>query len=139
MTSAVLSSATALARSAEKRKRSRGKLLRELQRMSKKMVEQDGLLNHSQAALVLDVTPARVTELVNLGTLERFDFLGRTYVSVKEVVARRKADVTAGRPRRGKLKRIAVAAKVVARNDPAQWVQGGPVPSESAERSSRKK
>jgi hypothetical protein len=59
--------------------------------MSKAMVDEKGLLNHSQAALILGVTPARVTELVRLGKLTRFDFLGRTYVSVKEVNARCKA------------------------------------------------
>ena len=103
------------------------------------MSEQEGLLNHSQAALFLDVTPARVTELVNLGTLKRFNFLGRTYVSVKEVMDRRKADVGAGRPRSGKLKALALTAKVLARNDPAQWVQGGPVAEKRTERSKRKK
>jgi len=140
MSSAVLSSATALARSPKKRKRSRRGLLRELREMSKEMSEQEGLLNHSQAALFLDVTPARVTELVNLGTLRRFDFLGRTYVSVKEVMDRRKADVAAGRPRRGKLvERLALTAKVLARNDPAQWVQGGPVSEKRSERSERQK
>ena len=140
MTSAVVSSATVLARSSEKRKRSRRELLRELREMSKAMSEEEGLLNHSQAALFLDVTPARVTELVNLRTLTRFEFLGRTYVSVKEVMDRRKADFAAGRPRRGKLvERLALTAKVLARNDPAQWVQGGPVSEKRAERSKRKK
>ena len=33
------------------------------------------------------------------GKLQRFEFLGRTYVSVKEVMERRMADVWAGRPR----------------------------------------
>jgi hypothetical protein len=107
--------------------------------MSMTMREEEGLLNHSQAALILDVTPARVTELVNLGLLKRYDFLGRTYVSVKEIMDRRKADVGAGRPRRGKLKSIAIAAKVVARSDPMQFVQGGPVTGKSTTRSAGKK
>jgi hypothetical protein len=139
MSSAVISSATALARSPEKRKRSQTDLLRELRQMRKEMSEQEGLLNHSQAALFLDVTPARVTELVNLGTLRRFDFLGRTYVSVKQVMERRKRDVGTGRPRGGKLAALALTAKVLARNDPAQWVQGGPVSEKRSERSERKK
>ena len=139
MSTATVLSATELARSPEKRKRSRPELLRELRQMSKTMAEQEGLLNHSQAALILDVTPARVTELVNLGLLKRYDFLGRTYVSVKAVMERQNADVGAGRPRRGKLKSLAVAAKVVARSDPAQWAQGGPVTGKSTTRSGRKK
>lgn len=107
--------------------------------MSKEMREQEGLLNHSQAALILDVTPARVTELVNLGTLKRFDFLGRTYVSVKQVLKRRDADRGAGRPRHGKLvQRLALTTKILARNDAVQWVQGGPVAEKRAERSGRK-
>jgi hypothetical protein len=108
--------------------------------MSKEMAEQEGLLNHSQAALFLDVTPARVTELVNLGALKRFEFLGRTYVSVKQVMERRKAGWGVGRPRRGKLvERLALTAKVLARNDSAQWVQGGPVSEKRAGRSKGKK
>jgi hypothetical protein len=107
--------------------------------MSKTMKAEEGLVNHSQGALILDVTPARVTELVNLGLLKRYDFLGRTYVSVKEIMDRRNADVGAGRPRRGKLKSIAIAAKIVAHSDPVQFVQGGPVTGKSTTRSGRKK
>ncbi len=81
-------SATVRARSSTSKERFRKDALRELQLMSKAMIQEKGLLNHSQAALILGVTPARVTELVRLGKLSRFDFLGRTYVSVKEVNAR---------------------------------------------------
>jgi len=81
-------SATVRARSSTSKGRFRKNALRELQLMSKAMVQERGLLNHSQAALILGVTPARVTELVRLGKLRRFNFLGRTYVSVKEVNAR---------------------------------------------------
>ena len=98
--------------------------------MSEAMVDEEGLLNHSQAALILDVTPARVTELVNLSKLHRFDFLGRTYVSVKEVKARREEDLKAGRPRRTFAKRVSVAVKAVLGSDAAQNRHGGILPSE---------
>ncbi len=89
------------------------------------MVREQGLLNHSQAALLLDVTPARVTDLVNLGKLTRFDFLGRTYVSAKELRARRLEDVKAGRPKRGIVKRVVVGLKAALKTDGVQAKQGG--------------
>ena len=97
----------------------------ELEAMSLAMVEEEGLLNHSQAALILDVTPARVTELVNLGRLKRFDFLGRTYVSVREVKGRREEDVKAGRPKRGVVRRVALGLKAMLKTDSLQRIQGG--------------
>ena len=111
MTNQPVTSATELARSAKKKKPSQKEIMKELVAMSDAMVDQDGLLNHSQAALVLEITPARVTELVNLGKLDRYDFLGRTYVSVRQVVERRKADIKAGRPPRGILEKISLAVK----------------------------
>jgi len=80
--------------------------------------QEDGLLNHAQAAVVLEVSTRRISELVELGKLKRHDFLGRTYVSVKDVLARRAADVKAGRPARSIGKRLAMAAKFVAKYDP---------------------
>ena len=64
---ALVMSATELSRSAEERKEAKARLNREFEEMSVVMVREKGLLNHSQAALLLDITPARVTELVNLG------------------------------------------------------------------------
>jgi hypothetical protein len=138
--SAALSiSATELARSANERKGARSGLLREFEEMSRVMVEEEGLLNHSQAALVLDITPARVTELVNLGKLKRFDFLGRTYVSVKEVRKRRDEDIKAGRPARSGLRKWKVAAKIVGKSDLPQILHGGPIPDEKKAKKPRKK
>jgi hypothetical protein len=74
------------------------KLLAEVRQMSRVSMREEGLLNHAQAAAVLDVSPRRVAELVELGKLCRFDFLGRTYVSVREVLERRSAELKAGRP-----------------------------------------
>ena len=93
-------------------------VLAELRQMSLASQQEEGLLNHAQAALVLEVSTRRVGELVELGKLKRFDFLGRTYVSVKDVMARRAADVKAGRPPRRLLgKRLKLAAKVVGKYD----------------------
>jgi hypothetical protein len=57
-------------------------------RMSAAMIEEKGLLNHAQAALVLGVSVKRIGELVRLGKLTRFDFFDRTYVSMREVCQR---------------------------------------------------
>ena len=108
----------------EKRsKRASGKsLLAELRQMSRITMREEGLLNHAQAAIVLDVSTRRVGELVELGHFTRFDFLGRTYVSLREVLVRREADVKAGRPRKTMMRRIADTAKTVAKYDPVQGV-----------------
>jgi hypothetical protein len=88
--------------------------------MSKASFEHDGLLNHAQAALILDVSTRRVGELVELGKLTRLNFLGRTYVSVREVVARRDSDIKAGRPKRTMVQRIKNTAKGLAQYDAVQ-------------------
>lgn len=85
--------------------------------MSRVSQREEGLLNHAQAAAVLEVSPRRVGELVELGKLTRYDFLGRTYVSVREILNRREADVKAGRPSRSVSQRIRAAAKVVRQYD----------------------
>lgn len=94
------------------------KVLADLRQMSRVSKQEDGLLNHAQAAAVLEVSPRRVAELVELGRLTRHDFLGRTYVSVREVLERREADVKAGRPARSIPQRIRTAARVVRNYDP---------------------
>jgi hypothetical protein len=85
--------------------------------MSRVSVRENGLLNRVQAGAVLDVTPRRIAELVELGKLTRYDFLGRTYVSVQEVLERREVDVKAGRPPRSIAQRIRTAARVVVNYD----------------------
>lgn len=101
----------------QKRNQASGGLLAELRQMSRVSVRENGLLNHAQAAVVLDISSRRVAELVELGRLTRHDFLGRTYVSVREVVERREAEVKAGRPARSIGQRIRAAAKVVSSYD----------------------
>jgi hypothetical protein len=92
-------------------------LLAELRQMSRVSKREEGLLNHVQAGAVLEVSARRVAELVELGKLTRLNFLGRTYVSVREVLERREADVKAGRPARSIAQRIRAAAKVVSNYD----------------------
>ncbi len=125
MTTALTLSATEMARSAKDRSKRKAELGRELDDMSAVMVREEGLLNHSQAALLLDITPARLTELVNLGKLTRYDFLGRTYVSVKEVKNRREQDLKAGRPVRNLAQKVAVGIKAALKTDTVQAKHGG--------------
>jgi hypothetical protein len=124
MTATSLSAATSF-HSAKSFRTSRAQRLRELDEMSKAMIEERGLLNQPQAALLLGVSPRRVAELVSLRLLKRFDFLGRTYVSVREVQERYKMDLKAGRPKRSKLELVKASLKAAVKTDAAQFRQGG--------------
>jgi hypothetical protein len=93
------------------------RILAELRQMTRASIEHEGLLNHAQAALVLDVSTRRIGELVDLGKLTRLDFLGRTYVSVKEIVQRRKADLKAGRPPGTMAQKLRKVAKIMSHYD----------------------
>lgn len=93
--------------------------------MSDAMVEEKGLLNHAQAALLLDVSTKRVGELVRLCKLTDFTFLGRKYVSMREVWARNRQELKAGRPARPITKRIAASLKAAVKHDSLQMRQGG--------------
>jgi hypothetical protein len=104
-------------RSVEARESRARKLLAEVRQMSRISQREEGLLNHAQAAAVLGVSTRRIGELVELGKLCRHDFLGRTYVSVKEVLERRNAEVKAGRPARSMAEKIRVAAKILGSYD----------------------
>jgi len=110
-----------VAEPAKKRKASLKSILKEFEDMSKMMMGEEGLLSPSQAGLVLEVSARRVSELVELGKLTRYDFLGRTYVSAREVRARREMDLKAGRPARDTLGKLKMTAKAVAQFDAAQW------------------
>ncbi len=85
--------------------------------MSRVSQQEEGLLNHVQAGAILGVSSRRVGELVELGKLTRHDFLGRTYVSVREVLQRREAEVKAGRPARSMGERARTAARVLRNYD----------------------
>src|SRR5262249_53641650 len=94
-----------------------GKLLGELRQMSRVSQREEGLLNHAQAAAVLGVSARRIGELGGFGKLCRDNFVGRTYVSVREVLERRNAEVKAGRPPRSIAQKIRIAAKIVGNYD----------------------
>ena len=106
-------------------RKEREEMGRELERMSAAMIEEEGLLNHAQAAILLDVSVKRIGELVRLGKLRRFDYLGRTYVSVCEVRVRRDQDLKAGRPPRNILQRAIGGIKAAAKTDAVQAKLGG--------------
>ena len=106
-------------------KASKADLRRELEEMSEVMVEQKGLLNVQQTAILLDVSRERIYELMELGKLKRYEFTGRVYLSYAEVQERREQDIKAGRPRRGVLERVIVGLKAAAETDKTQLKQGG--------------
>ena len=108
--------------------------------MSDAMVQEKGLLNHAQAALMLDVSTKRVGELVRLGKLTRFDFLGRTYVSMREIWQRNQQELRAGRPPRPLGRKIAASLKAAVQTDSLQVRLGGYAgPYEKAKYAERKK
>src|SRR6266513_4971176 len=125
MTEALLSSTFMLQSSVADRARARADASKEFQRMSAAMVEEKGLLNHAQAALLLDVITKRVGELVRLGKLTDFTFLGRKYVSMREVWDRNKQELKAGRPPRPVGERVAAQLKAAVKTDSAQASLGG--------------
>ena len=119
------SSTLALQASRADRAAARAQAYAELQEMSEAMVREKGLLNYAQAALLLDVSTKRVSELVRTGKLKRFDFLGRTYVSMREVGERYQQDLKAGRPRCSIGKRAVASIRASLKTDAAQAQLGG--------------
>src|SRR5947209_19863608 len=105
--SEIASSTFALQAPPADRAAAREEARRQLKKMSDAMVEEKGLLNHAQAALMLDVSTKRVCELVRLGKLTDFVFLGRKYVSMREVCDRNTQELNAGCPSRSAGQRIA--------------------------------
>jgi hypothetical protein len=103
----------------------REEMRRELQRMSDAMVEEKGLLNHAQAALILDVSTKRVGELVRQDKLHRFDFLGRTYVSMREIWERNRQELRAGLSPRPIGRRMMASLKAAVQTDSLQARLGG--------------
>jgi branched-subunit amino acid aminotransferase/4-amino-4-deoxychorismate lyase len=93
--------------------------------MSKAMVEEKGLLNYAQAALLLDRSTKRISELVRLGKLTPFDFLGRRYVSMREVGERYQRELKAGRPKQSVTKRAVASVRAALKTDPVQAKLGG--------------
>jgi len=96
--SRTVSSTLALRAAPEDRAAAREAAREQVEKMSEAMIEEKGLLNHAQAALLLDMSTKRVGELVRRGKLTAFTFLGRKYVSMREVCGRSEQDLKAGRP-----------------------------------------
>src|SRR5204863_2649840 len=113
----VASSTLALQARPADRAAARAEAYGELQEMSNAMVEEKGLLNYAQAALLLDVSTKRVSELVRTAKLRRFDFLGRAYVSMREVGERYQQDLKAGRPPQSVGKRVTAGVKAAFKTD----------------------
>jgi hypothetical protein len=63
--------------------------------------------------------------LVRTRQLSRFDFLGRTYVSVREVGERYQKELKAGRPKRSLAKRAVASVQAALKTDSAQAALGG--------------
>jgi hypothetical protein len=122
--STIVSSTFALHASPEDRAAARKEARQQVEKMSEAMIEEKGLLNHAQAALLLDVSTKRVGELVKIGKLTDFTFLGRKYVSMREVCDRNNQDLKAGRPPRPMGQRIAAQSKAASKTD-AQASPGG--------------
>src|SRR5207245_10333931 len=123
--SEIASSTFALQAPPADRAAAREEARRQLKKMSDAMVQEKGLLNHAQAALLLDVSTKRVGELVRLGKLTDFIFLGRKYVSMREVWDRNKQELKAGRPPRPMGQRVAAELKAAVKTDGAQASIGG--------------
>jgi len=121
----IASSTFALQAAPADRAAARGEAHRQFKKMSEAMIEEKGLVNHAQAALLLDVSTKRVGELVRLGKLTNFAFLGRKYVSMREIWARNQQDLKAGRPPMPKGKQIKVRLKAALKHDRLQVRQGG--------------
>jgi hypothetical protein len=122
---ALASSTFALQAPAKDRAAARQEALKEWKAMSDAMVQEKGLLNYPQAGLLLNVSTKRISELVRLGKLTRFDFMGRTYVSMLEVRDRFHQEMKAGRPPLSKGKLAVASLKAAMKHDMVQVRLGG--------------
>ena len=72
--SRIVSSTFSLRAAPEDRAAAREAARERVEKMSEAMIEEKGLLNHAQAALLLDMSTKRVGELVRRGNLTDFTF-----------------------------------------------------------------
>jgi hypothetical protein len=119
------SSTFALQGSERQRAIARQDALEQWPKMSEAMIEEEGLLNYAQAALVLNVSVKRINELVRQRTLEPFEFFGRTYVSVRQVRDRYREGLKAGFPPLTKGQRLLASLKAATKTDLNQARLGG--------------
>ena len=70
----------------------------EVEAFSKASQEEEGLLNMSQAGVYLDVSKQRVQQLVDCRKLTPFSFMGRVYISFRELKEFSRVNRPPGRP-----------------------------------------
>lgn len=116
---------TDIVESAELATKWREDRIAETDAMRKAMEEEAGLLNIPQTAVILEVSRARVCELMKLGLLKRFEFLGQIYLSFRQVKERRMQDIKAGRPKRGLVATAVLGIHAAVLTDKNQLKQGG--------------
>jgi hypothetical protein len=88
-----------------------------------KISQQEGaLMLVNQAAMVLDVSPARVSQLCQVGKFRTWSFYGKNYLSCREIHARRTSEIKTGRPPRSVGHRVKLCAKLIAAMDAKQLV-----------------
>src|SRR5689334_19853169 len=121
------STSSTFALQAPRRNRAAARLeaLEDMPRMSAAMIEEEGLLNYAQAALMLNVSVKRINELVRQEKLTLFEFLGRRYVSVREVRDRYREGVKAGFGPLTKGQKIMASLKAAVKTDRNQMRLGG--------------
>jgi hypothetical protein len=119
------SSTFALQASERNRALARLEALDQWPEMSAAMIEEEGLLNYAQAALLLNVSVKRINELVRQRTLKPFEFFGRRYVSVRQVRERYREGLKAGFPPLTKGQQLLASLKAAAKTDLNQARLGG--------------
>jgi hypothetical protein len=119
------SSTFALQASERKRAMARLEALDQWPKMSAAMIDEEGLLNYAQAALLLNVSVKRINELVRRRTLDPFEFFGRRYVSVRQVRERYREGLKAGFPPLTKGQQILASLNAAAKTDLNQVRLGG--------------
>jgi hypothetical protein len=122
---AIASSTFALQSAPRDRAAARRAAYAELKEMSDAMVNEKGLLNYPQAGLLLDVSTKRISELVRLQKFTPYEFLGRKYVSMREVRERYQQELKAGRPARSFGKRAVASVRAAFKTDRVQAKLGG--------------
>ena len=76
-------------------------------------VREEGLVTASQAADILGVSKSRIGQLGEVGAVSSWSFWGRRYYSLREVGARRVAELSKGGRPRSSGQKMAVAAKLL--------------------------
>ncbi len=83
-------------------------------------VQEEGLVTGSQAADILGISPSRVGQIAETGVFSTWEFWGRRYYSLREVGARRVAELSKGGRPRSTGEKLCLAAKLVGKSTAAQ-------------------